>query len=350
MGKYRVAQCYTGAVGAEIVRRLEGHPLLELVGVLVHYPEKAGRDAGELVGGTANGVITTSSLDEIIALRPDAVIWSGATYDIDAYERILEAGINLYTGMGAYFLEGQPDEARLRGAAERGGVSLCAGGNIPGLISDVLPLFLTGYTGRIRQLRMWQRNDMASGPSAVQIQVLGVGLPPGKGAHAEAINAGWTSSMEQSGRMIAHALGVEWQGIVLENVEYALAPEDYVLPASGLEIRKGMAAGVRWTFSARAGGREFFRLVTEQSTRLDHGPDWRTSYEEPAWRVEIDGDPPIVCTFGWPSGTEPGKACHDLNAVRAINILPGLIEAKPGALSVLDFPAPVAGDGLLAAE
>ena len=55
----------------------------------------------------------------------------------------------------------------------------------------------------------------------------------------------------------------------------------------------------------------------------------------------------IVCTFGWPAGTEPGKACHDLNAVRAINMLPRLIEATPGALTVLDFPAPVASDGLL---
>ena len=35
------------------------------------------------------------------------------------------------------------------------------------------------------------------------------------------------------------------------------------------------------------------------------------------------------------------------NAVRAINMLPRLIEATPGALTVLDFPAPVASDGLL---
>jgi hypothetical protein len=347
MARYRVAQCYTGAVGAEIVRRLAGHPRLELVGVLVHYPEKAGRDSGELVGARPNGVLTTACLDDIIALKPDAVIWSGATYDVDAYARILEAGINLYACMGAWFLESQPEESRLRDAAMKGGSSLCAGGNIPGLISDVLPLFLTGYTGRIRQLRMWQRNDMSSGPSAAQIQVLGVGLPPGEGAHAEAINRGWTHSMEQSSRMIAHALGVEWQGVTLENVEYAIAREDYVLEPSGLEIRKGMAAGVRWTFAARAAGREFFRLVTEQSTRLDHGPGWRASLDEPAWRVEIDGDPPIVCTFGWPAGTEPGKACHDLNAVRAINMVPRLIEARPGALTVLDFPAPVASDGLL---
>jgi 4-hydroxy-tetrahydrodipicolinate reductase len=189
---------------------------------------------------------------------------------------------------------------------------------------------------------------MGAGPSAPQIMSLGVSLPPGEGPYVDLINTGWTRSMEQASRTVARGLGVEWEGITLDNVEYALAPEDYVLAASGLEIRKGMAAGIRWTLTARADGRDFFRLVNEQSTRLDHGPDWRKSYGEPAWRVEIDGDPSIVCTFGWPEGTEPGKACHDLNALRSMNIIPRLVEAPPGALSVLDFPAPAASDGLAA--
>ena len=350
MARLRVAQCYTGPIGAEIIRRLHDHPLLELVGVLVHFPEKVGRDSGELVGAAPNGIITTDSLDEIVGLAPDAVIWSGLLYDVDAFERILDAGINLYNGIGAYFLEGQPEESRLRGAAERGGASLCAGGNVPGLISDVLPLFLSGYTGRIRQIRAWQRNDMSSGPSAAQIQILGVGLPPGESPHAERINEGWTRAMEQSSRMIARGLQVTWEGIELESVEVQLAPHDVVLQPSGLRIEQGMVAGIRWTLAARADGREFFRIVNEQSTMLNLGPDWRQSYDEPAWRVEIDGDPPIVSTFGWPPGTEPGKACHLLNAARALNVIPQLVQAPAGALSVLDFPAPAASDGLAAPD
>ncbi len=352
MAKYRVGQCYTGPVGAEIVRRMAGHPLMELVGVLVHFPEKVGKDEGALVGAEPNGIITTDNLDDIIALKPDAAIWSGLVNDLDAYERLLEAGINVYTGIGCYYLPGMPEEPRLTAAALKGGASISAGGNIPGLIADVLPLYVSGYTGKIEQLRMWQRNDMAAGPSAVQIQSLGVGFFPGECEWAEAINEGMTNAMGISARMVADGLGVEWEDVRLESVEYALAPEDYVLPTSGLEIRKGMVAGVRWTIVARAdGGKDFYRLVNEQSTRLDHvsegGDEWRRSYDDPAWRVEIDGDPPIVVTFGWPSGTEPGKACHNLNAARAINVVPRLIEAKPGGVSVLDFPAAAASDGLL---
>jgi 4-hydroxy-tetrahydrodipicolinate reductase len=342
---YRIAQCYTGPVGSDVIRRLSGHPTLRLIGVLVHSPEKVGLDSGVLVGASPNRVMTTGSLDEILGLKPDAIIWSGSTHPVDVFERILESGINLYTGIVGHFLEGNPHEERLTSAALRGGVSICASGNIPGLISDALPLFLSGYTGRIRQIRMWQRNDMAAGPSAAQIAGLGVGYPPGKGEMVNYINAAWLELMEQSSRMVAAGLGVPFEGITLENVEYAVTPEDFVLPGSGLEIKKGTAAGIRWTLVARAGGRDFFRLVNEQSTRLDHGPDWRKSLDEPAWRVEIDGDPPMVCTLGWQGSADPGAATHSLNAARAINIMPRLIEARPGAVSILDFPVPVATDG-----
>ncbi|MBV9412320.1 MAG: dihydrodipicolinate reductase, partial [Acidimicrobiia bacterium] len=47
---YKVIQWATGNVGLHALRGILEHPELELVGLLVHSPEKAGRDAGELVG------------------------------------------------------------------------------------------------------------------------------------------------------------------------------------------------------------------------------------------------------------------------------------------------------------
>ena len=77
MSRIRIAQAFTGPVGSEIVRRLSSHPAMELVGVLVHAAEKDGRDAGEVAGGAPNGIQTTRSLDAILALKPDGIIWSG---------------------------------------------------------------------------------------------------------------------------------------------------------------------------------------------------------------------------------------------------------------------------------
>jgi len=342
-GKLRVAQCYTGAIGSEIIRRMADHSQMQLVGVLVHDAAKSGKDSGTLVGAEPNGIITTNSLDDIIALQPDGIIWSGKNYDVDAYARILAAGINLYTGMGGYFIEGAPEEAQLAAAAEKGNSSFCAGGNIPGLISDVLPLFLSGYSGKIRQIRATQRNHVASSHSAFQLaQFVGFGRAPGDNPLIERVNAGWTSVAAQGSKMIAKGMGLKWESVELLGVEYALAPQRTVLEASGLVLEKDTVAGVRWTIAARAGGREFYRLTNELTAMLALGEGWRQTTDTPAWQVEIDGEPSLTCSLGWPQGADPHHSNTQLNAVRAMNMLPRIIKASPGLLTVLDFPAAVA--------
>jgi 2,4-diaminopentanoate dehydrogenase len=345
----RLAQLYTGGVGAEIIRRLGSHPHLELVAVLVHSDHKAGVDSGTLVGAQPNGVVTTQSVEEILAVQPDAAIYSGMLWDVDLITRLLRAGVNVYTGLGGYYLPGQPEFETLDAAARDGNASLAAGGNIPGLISDVFPLFISGYTGRISEIRAWQRNHVSTYPSAVQIQTgLGIGLAPESTEQQDAVDGAWVWAMRQSANMVAAGLGIDCTDLVLTDKRVALAPHDEVLPGSGLFVKAGTVAGAQWEFAAFSGNRKFLTITNEQTGMLGLGPGWRVNHEEPAWRVEIDGDPPIVATFGWPEGVEPGAANSRLNAARAMNVIPRLVAAPPGCVSVLDFPAVVAGDGLAA--
>ena len=101
-------------------------------------------------------------------------------------------------------------------------------------------------------------------------------------------------------------------------------------------------AGAQWTFVAHSGDRPFLTIINEQTAVLGLGAGWRENHDEPPWRVEIDGEPPIIATFGWPEGVEPGAANSLLNVSRAMNTIPRLVEAPPGCVSVLDFPAVVA--------
>jgi 2,4-diaminopentanoate dehydrogenase len=343
----RLAQLYTGGVGSEIVRRLAGHPGLELVAVLVHSDAKAGRDSGELVGGKPNGITTTQSIDDVLAARPDAAIYSGMAWDVDLFDRLLRAGVSVYTGLGGYFLPGQPEYDRLQAAGEAGNASMTAGGNIPGLISDVFPLFLSGYTGRINAIRAWQRNHVSSYPSAVQIQTgLGIGVAPAAGEQQAIVDNAWVWALGQSANMVATALGIECSNVVLADKRVALAETDVVLEGSGYLVKKGTVAGAQWTVVAYSGDRPFLTITNEQTAVLGLGPGWRQDHEQPPWRVEIDGEPPIVATFGWQEGVEPGAATSLLNASRAMNVIPRLVAAPPGCVSVLDFPMAVAGDGL----
>ena len=50
--------------------------------------------------------------------------------------------------------------------------------------------------------------------------------------------------------------------------------------------------------SAFSGHHEYLTVSNEQTAVLGLGPGWRENHDDPAWRVEIDAEPPIVCTMG----------------------------------------------------
>ena len=99
---HRVVHVGTGLTGKEALRAVIDDPALELVGVKVSSPEKAGTDAGRLCGGSDVGISATDDLDAVLALAPDCVLYCAtavrreaeAIADIVTY---LEAGINVVT-------------------------------------------------------------------------------------------------------------------------------------------------------------------------------------------------------------------------------------------------------------
>lgn len=100
--RYRVVHVGTGLTGKEALRAIIDDPALELVGVKVSTPEKAGVDAGRLCGRADVGISATDDLDTVLALTPDCVTYcatavrreNDAIADIVTY---LEAGINVVT-------------------------------------------------------------------------------------------------------------------------------------------------------------------------------------------------------------------------------------------------------------
>jgi hypothetical protein len=341
--KIRVAQCFTGGVGSEIVRRLAAHPRMELVGVLVHSAGKDGRDIGEVAGIPPVGIIATRQLDDIIALRPDAAIWMGQGVAPEKLIRLLEAGINVYTApeCGGY---GVPERDTFEAACQRGGASFASGGNIPGLVSDVLPLFVSGYTGDIRHITAHQRNHVSHYPSATQLSHgLGLGRPlsPESGADKDAeaqMDGFWEWLIGMSAAMVAAGLDIPYTGLRTRTKEKAAAVKTETLPGSGLVVEEGTLGGVRWTWDAYSGDRVFLTVINEQTGVYGLGDGWRDDDAAPAWTVRIDGSPPIVATMTWPTGIPAAAANVELNAARAINFLPALVAAAPGCRTVLDLP------------
>src|SRR5689334_23279831 len=138
---YRVVVWSTGNVGKNALIGVHERPDLELVGVWVSNPAKAGKDAAELAGVEGHwGVAATNSVEEILALRPDCVV-NGAMADDRMFEALadlemlLRAGINVVAsgpvllqypvGMNAELAKGVTQ------AALDGGVSLHINGVDP---------------------------------------------------------------------------------------------------------------------------------------------------------------------------------------------------------------------------
>ena len=102
---YRVIQWATGGVGRASIEGILSHPELELVGCWVHTTEKVGKDAGELCGMAALGVVATNDIEELLALEADCVMYSPIMPDREIVRRILESGKNVVTPLGWFYPE-----------------------------------------------------------------------------------------------------------------------------------------------------------------------------------------------------------------------------------------------------
>ena len=102
MSTLRVVQWATGNIGARALRGVIQHPELELAGVYVTSAAKAGKDAGDLCGVPATGVLATNDIDQIIALGADAVLYMPAACNLDEVCALLASGANIVTTRGEF--------------------------------------------------------------------------------------------------------------------------------------------------------------------------------------------------------------------------------------------------------
>jgi hypothetical protein len=335
MRPIRVIHCFPGSVGAQVVERLVASPNFELVGALVHSPDKAGRDIGEVCGIGPVGITATADVDEILAIEADCAVYNGASWDTDFHARMLASGKNLYSGWGGWFPEGEERE-KLEAACQAGGTSLIAGGNIPGLVNDVLPLFVSGYSDGVRRVWSRENNPVHKHTSPYLLDRVGIGRTR-ENVLGDDHGTYWMWFMKQSAEMVAAGLGVKLDRFERTLKDVALAPEDIVLPVCGMTVKKGHVAGVRYVYTGWVEGEPWYVAECDLPVALGLGQDWRQRDDEPNFEVRIEGEPNITATM---SVDDPGdsRLVNRLNAARAINMIPYVVAAPVGCHSVLDVP------------
>jgi hypothetical protein len=352
----RVVQWSTGNVGRHAIAGIAARPELELVGVWVSDPAKAGRDAGDLAGlGRSLGVTASTDADELIGLKPDCIVYTAMADNrlveaIEDLKRFLAAGINVVSSCPVFlqYPDGVvPPEVTdpIRAAAASGGASLFVNGVDPGFANDWLPLVLTSVSERIDEVRCFELLDYSTYDNAtVLFDVMGFGKPldetpmllmPG------VLSLAWGSVVRQ----LAAGLDVELDEVT-ETVERVPAPEKFEIAAGTIE--EGTMAALRFEVLGMRGGRPV--CVLEHVTRLrsDLAPEWPQPSGQGCYRVKVSGEPNYTLDLQL-LGTDGDHNTAGLKAtaMRLVNSVEAVVAAAPGLVTALDLPL-ITGRGLVA--
>jgi hypothetical protein len=344
MRPYRVVQWSTGGVGAIAIRAIARRPDLELAGVWVHSPAKAGCDAGELAGSAALGVVATSDAEALLGLAPDCVCYTAAGESrprecIDDFCRMLAAGINVVTtsvpGLVHHAAFDSKQAARLEEACRKGGATLYASGLEPGFAGDQLVLTLATLTHEIRSVRTQEIFSYADYPVAfTMFEVFGFGKPLAHRAIME-LPGIQTSSWGPPVRMVADRLGAKLDGI-RETYEKRVTERRLEVAAGVIEA--GSVGAVRFETIGVVEGRD--AIVIEHVNRMapDLAPDWPTAARDGTYRIAFEGEPSLTCELQLGSPADVSAQGMIATAMRVVNAIPYVCEAPLGIVTSADLP------------
>ena len=351
---HRVVQWGTGNVGLLALRAIIEHPHLELAGVIVHSPAKAGLDAAELCGlDVPTGVLATTDVDAALATAPDVVSYM-ATGDLRPAEavndiaRALEAGIDVVSSAVVPLVYPPAADprlvAQLEAACAAGNASLFTSGIDPGFANDLLPLVLTGFCSRIESVRIAEILNYDTYEQAdVLFGIFGFGKPLGE-TPLLLLPGILTATWGPTVRLLAAELGVELDE-VREVHEREPAPDTFTIPTGTIEA--GTAAALRFEVQGIVDGR--VAIVIEHVTRLrdDLAPHWPQPPKGGGYRITIHGDPSWTCELAMVGANGDHNAGGLLaTAMRLLNAIPAVCAAPPGLLTPSDLPL-ITGRGLV---
>lgn len=344
-GKPRVILWGPGQVGTGALRALIAHPGLELAGVVVHAEAKDGKDAGDLCGMPATGVIATRNIDGALSADAEVVAYF-ASGDYRYHEaaqdiaRCLRAGKHVVcTSLVPMCYPPAADKETvelLEAACAEGGTSFFNSGVDPGWANDVIALTMTGFSSRVDSVTMQEILDY--GPinqPDIMFDFMGFGHVPDYPAalfDPERLGALWGPTVH----LVADGMGLPLDRVEI-SLEKWLATERYEV-ASG-RIEPGTVGGMRFKLAGIVGGEE--RVLLEHITRMGEGsaPDWpRHPSPHGGYRVIVDGLPTYTVDIEMHGRGNNMRGLTYATVMRELNAIPAVIAAPAGLLSTLDLP------------
>ncbi len=323
-----------GAMGQGMADMLFNKKGVEIVGVCDRNPSFVGKKVTDVLERTdiASNVVVQADIEELLEKgKADLCLLATDSFVKGAYPKIrmiLEHRINCISTAEemAYPKAGEPELSRkMDEIAKANGVTVLGTGINPGFIMDLLVVALSGTMKDVTHIKANRVNSLSPfGPAVMEEQGVGIGLETFLEKRAKNELAGHVG-FKESVHMIADALGVELSGFE-QQMEPILTTVDRKSPYG--DAKKGTLAGIHMTGQGKVGGKVMIDMHHPQQIEPlmegTHTGDY----------IEIKGTPEInmAITPEIDGGIGTIAMC--------VNMIPHVINAKPGLKTMIDLPVP----------
>lgn len=332
MENIKVITWGAGAMGGGISRMIAEKEGIEIVGAIVGRPESAGKDLGEHLGINNLGVITSNNPEEVFGnCKADIVIIATDSFTKNVFPQIklaVENGVNVIT-IAEEMAYPHTVESKLSKEIDRlareNNVTVLGTGVNPGFVLDTLIIVLSAGCRRVDRIKAARINDLSPfGGTVMRTQGVGTTVDEFNRGIKEGTIVGHIGFM-QSIPMIADALGIEIDDVIetrepiISNI-YRETP--YVV------VKPGMVAGCKHIGYGMRNGEAVITLehpqqIHPQLENVDTG-DY----------IFIEGDPSLNLSI------KPETPGGIGTIAMAVNMIPQVINHRPGLVSMIDLPLP----------
>jgi hypothetical protein len=335
-------QWATGTTGSLALRAVIDARDLELVGVRVYDPEKAGKDAGELAGRPPTGIRATDRRDEALSLDADVVLYMGRVEgDPDGcfadVVDLLAAGRDVIA-TGSSFIDPRAlDPARaqdMEKACLAGSSTFLGVGLFPGFWGESIAPALSRLSFRCGRITVRESLSYAGYASKeLMFDMMGYGQRPDADSSVLSDPDRARGPFACTATVLAKALGLEVRSTEGFR-ETAITGKELRVAAGTIPV--GTVGAIKLGVRADCGPVE---IVVEHVTWMgpDVAPDWSRSE---GYEIELDGAPTLRCSLvlGTKGEDHTDMGCL-ATAMHAVHAIPIVRAAPPGVLDLADLPA-----------
>lgn len=330
-----------GAMGSGMAKVLLTRKGVDIVGVCDTHPDKQGKGIYELLDLPQSGrpkALITGDIEKLLQNKPlDICIIATNSFTKEVFPkimRVLDAGVNVITiaeEMSWPWAQSPKLAKEMDERAKAKGVSILGTGINPGMMMDLLAVFLSGCMTQVDHVHCERINSLSPFGAAVMHEQ-GIGLT--QEAFQQGVKdgslAGHVGFAESSG-MIATALGFD-----INHFQQQMQPIVTQVDRKSHHgfAAAGQVAGVHMSAQASAAGQEMINLIHPQQIEPQLAKVETGDY------VRLRGSPPINMAI------QPEVDGGIGTIAMACNMLPFVVAARPGLLTMLDLPVPrcVMGD------